>query len=189
MRQRGPGGLRRRAQYLLHQGSLRSGRVHVRRRDRPNRHDRRNGAQPSLASCTSAPDRHGRAAHLHRHPCLLRVAARAQGRLAALRGARARGGVRTQRVGQVHPFQVLCRVAPHALRLYHVCRAAGDPGAVHRNVQLGIGFVPQDRNVFKDLSVERNLRIAGMKRRNDDSRRSGSCFRCCAPGAIRTRGR
>ena len=42
------------------------------------------------------------------------------------------------------------------------------PGAVHRNVQLGIGFVPQDRNVFKDLSVERNLRIAGMKRRNDD---------------------
>jgi branched-chain amino acid transport system ATP-binding protein len=42
------------------------------------------------------------------------------------------------------------------------------PGAVHRNVQLGIGFVPQDRNVFKDLSVERNLRIAGMKRGNDD---------------------
>lgn len=48
---------------------------------------------------------------------------------------------------------------------------AGQPvsaGAVHRNVQLGIGFVPQDRNVFKDLSVERNLRIAGLKRRNDD---------------------
>ena len=42
------------------------------------------------------------------------------------------------------------------------------PGAVYRNVQLGIGFVPQDRNVFKDLSVERNLRIAGMKRGNDD---------------------
>lgn len=42
------------------------------------------------------------------------------------------------------------------------------PGAVHRNVQLGIGFVPQDRNVFKDLSVERNLRIAGLRRRNDD---------------------
>ena len=42
------------------------------------------------------------------------------------------------------------------------------PGAVHRNVQLGIGFVPQDRNVFPDLSVERNLRIAGLKRRNDD---------------------
>jgi branched-chain amino acid transport system ATP-binding protein len=41
-------------------------------------------------------------------------------------------------------------------------------GAVHRNVQLGIGFVPQDRNVFKDLTVERNLRIAGLKRRNDD---------------------
>ena len=39
---------------------------------------------------------------------------------------------------------------------------------MHRNVQLGIGFVPQGRNVFKDLSVERNLRIAGLKRRNDD---------------------
>jgi branched-chain amino acid transport system ATP-binding protein len=48
---------------------------------------------------------------------------------------------------------------------------AGHPvvaGAVHRNVQLGIGFVPQDRNVFKDLTVEQNLRIAGLKRRNDD---------------------
>jgi branched-chain amino acid transport system ATP-binding protein len=42
------------------------------------------------------------------------------------------------------------------------------PGEVHRNVQLGIGFVPQDRNVFKDLTVERNLRIAGLKRGNDD---------------------
>ena len=42
------------------------------------------------------------------------------------------------------------------------------PGAVHRNVQLGIGFVPQDRNVFPDLSVERNLRIAGLKRRNEN---------------------
>lgn len=41
-------------------------------------------------------------------------------------------------------------------------------GAVHQNVQLGIGFVPQDRNVFKDLSVEHNLRIAGLQRRNDD---------------------
>jgi branched-chain amino acid transport system ATP-binding protein len=35
-------------------------------------------------------------------------------------------------------------------------------------VQLGIGLVPQERNVFKDLSVERNLRIAGLKRRNED---------------------
>ena len=36
------------------------------------------------------------------------------------------------------------------------------PGAVHRNVRLGIGFVPQGRNVFKDLAVEKNLLIAGM---------------------------
>jgi branched-chain amino acid transport system ATP-binding protein len=35
-------------------------------------------------------------------------------------------------------------------------------GAVHRNVRLGIGFVPQGRNVFKDLPVEKNLQIAGM---------------------------
>jgi branched-chain amino acid transport system ATP-binding protein len=42
------------------------------------------------------------------------------------------------------------------------------PGAVHKNVQLGIAFVPQDRNVFKDLTVEQNLRIAGLKRRNED---------------------
>ena len=42
------------------------------------------------------------------------------------------------------------------------------PGTVHRNVKLGIGFVPQGRNVFKDLSVERNLLIAGMMRDNSD---------------------
>lgn len=36
------------------------------------------------------------------------------------------------------------------------------PGAVHQNVRLGIGCVPQGRNVFKDLAVEKNLLIAGM---------------------------
>jgi len=36
------------------------------------------------------------------------------------------------------------------------------PGAVHGNVRLGIGVVPQGRNVFKDLIVEKNLTIAGM---------------------------
>jgi len=35
-------------------------------------------------------------------------------------------------------------------------------GAVYRNTQLGIGFVPQGHNVFKSLPVERNLRIAGL---------------------------
>jgi branched-chain amino acid transport system ATP-binding protein len=38
------------------------------------------------------------------------------------------------------------------------------PGYVHQNVRLGIGFVPQGRNVFKDLAVEKNLLIAGMAR-------------------------
>jgi branched-chain amino acid transport system ATP-binding protein len=37
-----------------------------------------------------------------------------------------------------------------------------EPGAVYRNVRHGIGFVPQGHNVFKSLSVERNLRIAGL---------------------------
>ncbi len=36
------------------------------------------------------------------------------------------------------------------------------PGEVYRNVRLGIGFVPQGHNVFKDLTVEQNLRIAGL---------------------------
>lgn len=37
-----------------------------------------------------------------------------------------------------------------------------EPGAVYRNTRLGIGFVPQGHNVFKNLGVERNLRIAGL---------------------------
>jgi branched-chain amino acid transport system ATP-binding protein len=42
------------------------------------------------------------------------------------------------------------------------------PGQVPRNSQLGVAFVPQSRNTFTELSVERNLRIAGLKERNDD---------------------
>lgn len=38
-----------------------------------------------------------------------------------------------------------------------------EPGATHRNVQHGIGFVPQSRNVFPSLAVEQCLRIAGMR--------------------------
>lgn len=37
------------------------------------------------------------------------------------------------------------------------------PGAVHRNVKLGIGFVPQEENVFGDLEVEQNLKTAGVR--------------------------
>jgi branched-chain amino acid transport system ATP-binding protein len=36
------------------------------------------------------------------------------------------------------------------------------PNAVFRNVRLGIGFVPQGHNVFRDLTVRRNLMIAGL---------------------------
>ena len=37
-----------------------------------------------------------------------------------------------------------------------------EAGAVHRNTRLGLGLVPQGHNVFKNLSVDRNLRIAGL---------------------------
>jgi branched-chain amino acid transport system ATP-binding protein len=36
------------------------------------------------------------------------------------------------------------------------------PNAVFRNVRLGIGFVPQGHNVFRELTVRRNLSIAGL---------------------------
>jgi branched-chain amino acid transport system ATP-binding protein len=36
------------------------------------------------------------------------------------------------------------------------------PRAVFRNVRLGIGFVPQGHNVFRELTVRRNLTIAGL---------------------------
>ena len=42
------------------------------------------------------------------------------------------------------------------------------PGDVPRNSQLGVAFVPQSRNTFNELSVERNLRIAGLKEKNAD---------------------
>ena len=37
------------------------------------------------------------------------------------------------------------------------------PGAVSRNVTHGMGFVPQGHNVFRDLTVARNLEIAGLR--------------------------
>jgi branched-chain amino acid transport system ATP-binding protein len=42
------------------------------------------------------------------------------------------------------------------------------PGAVADNVRLGIGFARQGKNVFPSLSVEHNLRIAGMENREAD---------------------
>jgi branched-chain amino acid transport system ATP-binding protein len=40
------------------------------------------------------------------------------------------------------------------------------PELVHRNVRLGIGVVPQSRNVFPSLTVEKCLRIAGLRENN-----------------------
>lgn len=44
----------------------------------------------------------------------------------------------------------------------HFDDRAIEPGAVYRNTRHGIGFVPQGHNVFKSLSVEKNLQIAGL---------------------------
>ena len=59
--------------------------------------------------------------------------------------------------------------------------------------RLGIGYVPQGREIFPQLTVEENLRIGlGVRkeRRPDDSRRaSSSCSRCssrCCTGAAAT---
>lgn len=41
-----------------------------------------------------------------------------------------------------------------------------EPGAVFRNVRRGIGFVPQGHNVFRELTVRRNLTIAGLNHPN-----------------------
>ena len=41
------------------------------------------------------------------------------------------------------------------------------PGQVADNVRIGIAYVPQSHNVFKNLPVERNLAIAGLMRKND----------------------
>ena len=57
---------------------------------------------------------------------------------------------------------MLRRVPCDAQRVIGSRGRRSTPGAVYRNVQLGIGFVPQGHNVFKNLSVERNLRIAGL---------------------------
>ena len=37
------------------------------------------------------------------------------------------------------------------------------PNEAHRNVGLGIGFVQQGDNVFRELSVAENLEIAGLR--------------------------
>ena len=42
---------------------------------------------------------------------------------------------------------------------------AGAPihaGQAHLNARRGMGFVPQGHNVFRELTVERNLRVAGL---------------------------
>ena len=57
----------------------------------------------------------------------------------------------------------------------------------HRLVALGVGYVPQNNNVFPSLTVEENLEMGlyqrpqGLRRRA--SRRSATCSRCSASGA------
>jgi branched-chain amino acid transport system ATP-binding protein len=57
-----------------------------------------------------------------------------------------------------------CAVGSHETMTGDV-RFSGEriiPGQVFRNVRHGIGFVPQGANVFRELSVEQNLAIAGL---------------------------
>jgi branched-chain amino acid transport system ATP-binding protein len=52
----------------------------------------------------------------------------------------------------------------------------GEPivrGEVHENARRGVGFVPQGHNVFRELSVEQNLTIAGLLH---DPRRIGEVY-------------
>jgi len=44
--------------------------------------------------------------------------------------------------------------------------------AVHRIAQQGIGYVPEHRAIFKELSVRENLEIAGRKRGDLESKQS-----------------
>lgn len=37
------------------------------------------------------------------------------------------------------------------------------PGEVHKNVRLGLGFVPQEDNTFGELPIQENLRLAGLR--------------------------
>jgi branched-chain amino acid transport system ATP-binding protein len=53
----------------------------------------------------------------------------------------------------------------------------------HKVARAGIGFVPEDRRIFAELTVWENLEVGGRAAAGPAigrSRRSTSCFRCCA---------
>ena len=56
-------------------------------------------------------------------------------------------------------------------------------------VQMGVGFVPQNNNVFPSLSIEQNLRMGLFLRPQQAqpsvSTRCGTCSRCCMTAATR----
>ena len=121
-----------------------------RRPDHPREPSRKSCAIRISRSCISGPDRHRRPPRMQRPPRLLRRLPCAQGRLAAV-PARTRGVVRPQWSGKSTLFKgcVGSLTDPHRVRRVH--GAGGDPGDVPRNLQLGIGFVPQARNMFEEL--------------------------------------
>jgi branched-chain amino acid transport system ATP-binding protein len=51
-----------------------------------------------------------------------------------------------------------------------------EPGNVPKNVKGGIAYVAQSKNVFRNLSVERNLSIAGLMRNRTDFDQVWSLF-------------
>ncbi len=62
-------------------------------------------------------------------------------------------------VGKTTTLRAILGLAPH----YGVVRVLGTDTAdlpTHRIVRLGVGYVPEDRDVFSGLSVAENLRLA-----------------------------
>ena len=62
----------------------------------------------------------------------------------------------------------------------------------HRLVSLGVGYVPQNNNVFPSLTIEENMQM-GVFLRSEDVHRTASttsstCSRCSASGARRKAG-
>ncbi len=62
-------------------------------------------------------------------------------------------------VGKTTTLRAILGLAPHSGQV-HVLGTDTRDMATHRIVRLGIGYVPEDRDVFSGLSVAENLRLA-----------------------------
>ena len=92
------------------------------------------------------------------------------------RGARPGGGpARPQRRGKVDVAQDGLRIASGAERLGRVRGHRHEPDArAFEKGALGIRLVPQEANVFPNLTIEDNLKIGALKLRGDTCRPGGA---------------